>query len=765
MSVGALASQRALIPNTGAPQTSSNVLTVHQRIWPAVANDPSNTPILPVNTAVMVDTRGVWKSEGGNVDDGTPLLIDGHTLTDWGYGGYWLIDPTAADPVKCWATLIGPHTFTLGPRSAVIRVIYCAANWLAQADSNSAQNITYWGTAFPTVPGTDFPQASNSFAKGYGFLNSQIQNNGFSLNVDPAPATSAVIITAPGVSPGATSDIRAEPNLVDGFGQGQDWCPSGALAKNGFDPVFNLRQTPFVNRIDYEQLSQYTVPNGTHIDLSSNGPWYSFNSGRNLTTWPLDYQTPFTANTSNGSKSLTNVSSVLSINQGTPISGPGIPPGTVVSDINGSAPWVVTMSQAATATASGVTVTPTAAASATIGPYADDQWFNVTSSRSNGDEDEGPGSDLVLSGTTIGVGAKGGWNFRYQPFAAGNANMKTATFATIDLATVGLDTRFAVWWEVQRGVCATANGVPWLLDTQPSGGSWGATIPGQLTLQAGAGTWAVGTTYARQKMVVGPTTGKYYLSLVNGNVGNNPDTSGGGIGDPNWLQCTWQPYGIPRDASGNPATPGGSFVRVWYDFVGNGQPVCVSQNLVDNAGLAISIPGTATYDPATGNVIESQPGAGKIYGIQGRANLGVLSASVGIGDTTIAVPNQIVSAVTPNFANQLGGGSGLIWDRAHGTWDFIRWTGFGGSGFTGVSGITQPHGAGSHIHGFIEPMQNSPGTNQAAGRAGNNTNTAPSGLALPEMIREWNLLMASAVANDGVTPNIGDLSIPFSTWV
>lgn len=70
----------------------------------------------------------------------------------------------------------------------------------------------------------------------------------------------------------------------------------------------------------------------------------------------------FTANTTNGSATLLNASSNFGVQAGMQLSGAGIAAGTYAKDVNGP---TVTMSQPATATASGVTVT--ASQRATIG--------------------------------------------------------------------------------------------------------------------------------------------------------------------------------------------------------------------------------------------------------------------------------------------------------------------------------------------------------------------------------------------------------------
>jgi hypothetical protein len=81
--------------------------------------------------------------------------------------------------------------------------------------------------------------------------------------------------------------------------------------------------------------------------------------------WPVGSQTAqgaylantsqaFTANTTNGSTTLTSVSGTRFLVRGQTLSGTGIPNGTVITDIQGN---VVTMSLAATATNTGTTIT------------------------------------------------------------------------------------------------------------------------------------------------------------------------------------------------------------------------------------------------------------------------------------------------------------------------------------------------------------------------------------------------------------------------
>ncbi|MFN8249955.1 MAG: T9SS type A sorting domain-containing protein [Ferruginibacter sp.] len=100
--------------------------------------------------------------------------------------------------------------------------------------------------------------------------------------------------------------------------------------------------------------------------------------------------TNITANRSNGSNSLTNVSSFTNIRVGTRLSGTGIPNGTIVTAFNSGAK-TITMSANATSTGTGGTVTPSSSIYAFVTGTAPNRKFVIqwTQAKRYG----GPGTD------------------------------------------------------------------------------------------------------------------------------------------------------------------------------------------------------------------------------------------------------------------------------------------------------------------------------------------------------------------------------------
>jgi hypothetical protein len=89
--------------------------------------------------------------------------------------------------------------------------------------------------------------------------------------------------------------------------------------------------------------------------MATTGACYSFKQEILQAIHNFDASATFTGNTTNTSVTITNISSMANAIVGKPISGTGIPTGTVIATIASSNS--ITISQAATATNSGVTFT------------------------------------------------------------------------------------------------------------------------------------------------------------------------------------------------------------------------------------------------------------------------------------------------------------------------------------------------------------------------------------------------------------------------
>ena len=99
-----------------------------------------------------------------------------------------------------------------------------------------------------------------------------------------------------------------------------------------------------------------TVINGVITNVVANAPGEYYKVGEYLNTFASNLSVTFTADITDESVSITNVSSFNQLHVGDQVSGTGIPSGTTITFINESA-GIITLSNQATATNIGVTVT------------------------------------------------------------------------------------------------------------------------------------------------------------------------------------------------------------------------------------------------------------------------------------------------------------------------------------------------------------------------------------------------------------------------
>lgn len=149
----------------------------------------------------------------------------------------------------------------------------------------------------------------------------------------------------------------------------------------------------------------------------------------------------FTANTTTASVYLTNVSSAQFLEVGGTISGSGIPTGTIIKAINGA---TITMSNAATATATGVTVTRTAYSTYVTTTNGSPVLTNVTTINGIYPNQTIAGTGIPASTTIVSIQGNPG---NYTITMSANA---TATANNINATTNGYFEGFIDWAYVDK---------------------------------------------------------------------------------------------------------------------------------------------------------------------------------------------------------------------------------------------------------------------------------------------------------------------------
>lgn len=161
---------------------------------------------------------------------------------------------------------------------------------------------------------------------------------------------------------GAYAECRSMADVISKFGPRSSTVPAGYDALNLFFEEAQSAAVAYVTRVTDTTATKASLtlndgqgaPKPTVVVTAQTAG----TGGNNIEVQvSSSTSTTFTANTTSSSTSLASVSSFANIGVGTPISGTGIPTGTYISSINTGGGTAV-MSQSATASGTGVTITP-----------------------------------------------------------------------------------------------------------------------------------------------------------------------------------------------------------------------------------------------------------------------------------------------------------------------------------------------------------------------------------------------------------------------
>lgn len=629
--------------------------------------DPANTlnvTNLGAHSYVVVDTSGVWTSQGGDVpeDGSVTLQVLGDSGTVWHelseINATWG-QPSVSTPIVAYPCPAAKSvTFRLGASHVGrIDVVHYLWPWKAGADAydqaGAGNNPTYFGGAYPH-DATVFPTAANGF-QAYAAKNSQILNVPWALQT--IPGSKAVYCTViPGDQPftfggNVTNDNRVE---INGINNDARVDTPAATAGGGLDD--------WSFGVDF--LSQYRM-------------------GFVVVRW--DYLIPTTYDTGVTLRNDTYTDWVAQLHARTDSQGHPTPQKAYPADIAGAPD------------PPGSVVTFAAAQLSLL---------------SNLMEDQGPATMTWASAVTSPPGSapNGQLRYKYTPESAG-IDSRTLFADTIN---VDLDTRYRTFMEMQQAMFPTVDGQPYIITSQPGYSAGNVLAQKELCRQRNLNQWAVGTTYAANAQVFGSDY-KVYKSLAGNNVGNDPTTDGGAHWTPFWTPFI--PYGHPRDSNGDLIASNriaGAGWRAWRQI--SNLWVCTTQNLLDASGNALSVPGTVKLDIVNGKQTvvtgDSDLGFGTLAGwISGPM------MKVGAGQVVADTGSHIT--ITNNISTDGGQPPGWLWCDG----EYVRFTAFSGGNFTtprrGERGTTTAtHAAGTWIYWMTEPNELSPGINRAQGATG-----------------------------------------------